>query len=60
MNEMPSTKEVILSLKKVKEEEHLSIPDILKMLGEAGVNTTETTVRRIFARGSEDSDSFNF
>ena len=55
-----ATREVILSIKKAKDEQHLSISDILKKVNEHGQIISETTLRRIFADGSEDSDSFNY
>jgi len=55
-----ATKEVILSLKKARDEQHLSIADILKKVNEKSPVISETTLRRIFADGSEDNDSFNY
>ena len=58
--DISATREVILSLKKARDEQHLSILDILKKVNENGPVISETTLRRIFAEGSEDNDSFNY
>ena len=58
--EMASPREVIIDIKEMIDQHKLSVPDILKMLEEEGLFPSETTVRRLVKKGSEDNDSFNF
>ena len=58
--DISATREVIVSLKQVKDQKHYSIADIKKKVEESGVFLSETTLRRVFADGSEDNDSFNY
>lgn len=53
---MIDTKELILALKKVKDEKQLSLDKILELMKEADPSTavSKTTLSRIFADGSED------
>ena len=53
---MIDTKEVILSLKKVKEERQLSLDKILDIMENADPSTavSKTTLARVFREGSED------
>lgn len=49
-------RELILQLKAVKRERDLSCADIHGMLKAAGFSTSESSVRRVFAPGSEDQN----
>ena len=53
---MIDTKEVILALKQVKEEKHLSLDKILIMMvdNDPTTSVSKTTLSRVFAKGSED------
>lgn len=54
---MPSnlhTHDLILRLKAIKEEQHLSPQDISRMLDAAGYHVSENSIRKVFAEGSED------
>lgn len=51
--------EIILKLKEVKEEKHLSLQKIYDLLEQNGEHLAMTTLHRVFAEGSEDS-SFNY
>lgn len=57
MKTMVDTKEILLSLKKVKEEKQLSIDSILALVEEKeGENAvSRTTIARVFKEGSEDN-----
>ena len=57
--EYASTHDLILDLKRNKEEQNLTIPQIKKMCEEIGAFPSPTTLRRVFRDGSED-DSFNY
>lgn len=54
------TQEIIVQLKAVKEERHLTIPEIKKMVDATGTIIAETTIRRVFRDGSEKNDGFNY
>lgn len=56
---MNSTKDIIIQLKKVREEKELSFNDILKLVEEKGEYTSKSTLSRLFAEGSEEN-SFNY
>ena len=56
---MTNTKEVILNLKKVKEEKGYSLDTILEMIEENGEFVSKSTLSRVFRDGSEDQ-SFNY
>lgn len=59
---MPSslhTHDLILRLKAIKEEQHLSPQDISRMLDAAGSHVSENSIRKVFAPGSE-NDNFRF
>ncbi len=47
------TKDIILRLKKVREEKHLSYSDILSMLAKNNDFLSKSTLSRVFAPGSE-------
>ena len=58
--ELNGTQEIIVKLKAVKEKRSLSIPDIKKMVDATGAYLSTTTLRRVFAEGSETEDSFSY
>ena len=49
------TQEIIIQLKAVKEERHLTIPEIKKMVDATGTILAETTIRRVFKDAEEDN-----
>lgn len=51
---MTNNKELIIQLKKVREEKHLSFNDILDLMEENGDYLSKSTLSRVFAEGSED------
>ena len=51
---MLNTRDIIVSLKEVKEERHLSINDIVSLIEENGDYVSRSSVQRVFAEGSED------
>lgn len=56
MQRVKQTRQVILQLKQVREDKGYSLQKILDMTLEAGGNISMTTVRRVFAEGSEDQN----
>lgn len=58
--ELTATKEIIVQLKAVKKECELTIPRIKDMLEKNGEYISLSTLRRVFAEGSEDNDSFSY
>lgn len=54
MKSMINTKEVILSLKQVKQEKNLSLDKILAMIEENNEYVSKTTLSRVFAKNSEE------
>ena len=56
---MPSTKQIILKLKEVKEERNLSYEQIMEMCHENGDFLSKSSVARVFQDGSENR-SFNY
>lgn len=59
MDKQERIREIILQMKTIKEELNLSNQDILEMVEANGEVTSPTSVRRVFAEGSENK-SFNF
>lgn len=51
---------IIQELKKAKAEKEITYPRLLDMLEAAGTPLGLTTLRRVFADGSEKNDSFNY
>ena len=51
---------IIMELKKAKAEKEITYPRLLDMLEAAGTPLGLTTLRRVFADGSEKNDSFNY
>ena len=58
--ELTATREIILKLKDVKNECELTIPRIKDMLERNGDYLSISTLRRVFAEGSEDDPSFSY
>jgi Fe2+ or Zn2+ uptake regulation protein len=56
--EFANTKDIILTLKAVKEKNCLSISDIMKKLEDADQPISESTVRRVFRENSENDGGF--
>lgn len=54
-----STRDIIIKLKEVKEERHLNIADIERLVDENGDHISRSSVSRVFADGSEDT-SFRY
>ena len=57
---MESTRELIISLKQVRQEKNLSFDKILSMMEERGCYLSKSTLSRVFAEGSEDNGSFRY
>lgn len=55
-----ATPDVIKALKREKEKRNLSIAQIEKMMADAGFPMGQTTLRRVFHKGSETHDSFRY
>ena len=53
---MTNTKEIILKLKEVREEKDLSYTDILKLMEKNDDYLSKSTLSRIFAEGSEETN----
>jgi uncharacterized protein (DUF3084 family) len=51
-----TTKDLILRLKRIKEEEQLSYSNILRMIEENGDHLGSATIARVFANGSENQN----
>ena len=58
--ELNSVREIIIELKAVKNERHLSITEILELVRSNGDYLSETTIRRVFADDSEQSECFSY
>jgi len=58
--ELTATKEIIVKLKAVKKENELTIPRIKEMVEKNGDYIAMSTLRRVFAEGSEENDSFSY
>lgn len=56
MNNRERQKEIILQLKQIKHERELSVQDICLMVKGAGLSTSESSVRRVFAPDSEEQN----
>lgn len=53
-NTMVNSRDVILTLKKVKQEKKLSLDKILKLMEQNGEYVSKTTLSRVFSKGSEE------
>ena len=51
---------LILELKNAKKEKEITYPRLMDMLEANGTPISLTTLRRVFAEGSERNDSFNY
>ena len=51
---MINTRDVILSLKQVKDEKNLSLDKIVSLMEQNGEYVSKTTLSRVFSNGSED------
>ena len=58
--ELTTAQEIILNLKSVKEKQGLSIPQIKQMVDATGAYLSLSTLRRVFADGSEEDSSFSY
>lgn len=56
LNNRERLKEIILQLKQIKYDRELSTRDIYEMVKGAGFSTSESSIRRVFAPGSEDQN----
>jgi hypothetical protein len=59
MDKQERIREIILQLKTIKADQELTNQDILEMVEASGGITSISTIRRVFAEGSE-NQSFNF
>lgn len=57
---METTREVILSLKAVREEKKLSFDQIIALMEQNNQYLSKSTLSRVFANGSEDSGNFRY
>lgn len=57
---MINTREIILKLKQVKDEKGFSYGDILDLMEKNEDFVSKSTLSRVFAEGSEDSNSFRY
>ena len=51
---MTKTKDIIIKLKKVREERNLSLDKIVFLMEESGYYLSKSTIGRVFEKGSED------
>lgn len=58
--ELTSTQQLIKQLKDAKREKEITFPRLMEMLEKNGKSVSLTTLRRVFADGSEWNDSFNY
>ena len=58
--ELNATQEIIVKLKTVRDQQHLSIPQIKSLVDATGAYISMTTLRRVFAEHSEIDDSFSY
>lgn len=56
MDKQARVRDIILQLKTIKEDKDLSCQDILEMVEASGGVTSMSTVRRVFAEGSENQN----
>ena len=56
MNDRERMREIIINLKKIKHERELSTHDIFLMVQAAGFGTSESSIRRVCAPGSEEQN----
>lgn len=58
--ELKSNHDVIIELKKAKEERHITLSELMDMLKANNQDVSKTTLTRVFREGSEDNDNFNY
>ena len=58
--ELTSTQQLIKQLKDAKREKEITFPRLMELLEKNGKSVSLTTLRRVFADGSEWNDSFNY
>lgn len=58
--ELKDNREIIIELKKAKNEKELTLPRLEEMLRAQKKDVAMTTLKRVFREGSEDNDSFNY
>ena len=58
--ELTNSQALILQLKEAKREKEITFPRLMEMLEKNQTPISLTTLRRVFADGSEKSDSFNY
>ena len=58
-NSKSNTKEIILKLKEVRNEQNLSLTDIERMLEDVGEHLSRSTISRVFSEDSEET-SFRY
>ena len=58
--ELNATQNIIVQLKAVKAQQHLTISQIKEKVDATGNIVSETTIRRVFADKSEKDDSFSY
>jgi len=56
LNNRERQKEIILQLKQIRHDRELSVQDVYFMVKDAGFSTSESSVRRVFAEGSEEQN----
>lgn len=57
---MEATPQIIRALQRVKDQQHLTIPQIRDKIAATGGFISVTTLRRVFAPGSDENDNFNY
>ena len=58
--ELTNSQALILQLKEAKREKEITFPRLMERLEKNGTPISLTTLRRVFADGSEKSDSFSY
>ena len=58
--ELKHTQELIIQLKEAKKDKEITYPRLMEQLEKNGHYVSLTTLRRVFAEGSERNDSFNY
>ena len=58
--ELTHSQELILRLKEAKKDKEITYPRLMDLIEKNGKFVSLTTLRRVFAEGSERNDSFNY
>lgn len=58
--ELTHSQELIIQLKEAKQDKEITYPRLMDLLEKNGKFVSLTTLRRVFADGSERNDSFNY